>query len=228
MPCRIPFYLVAAFHFQEEIRCYNGWVADSAEALCICLNRFAYPWRYADMIPRYSRPVPQLYALSNKVIDILFDKYSLLFGDLNRPWLTPESLQIFANAVFAKGAALDNCWEFIDGICRPKRNQWMVYNGHKRVHTLKFLSVVAPNVLIANLFGRVEGRRHDSGLLAMSGLLNQLKEKTFAPKGNPLSIYGDPAYPHRLHLQCPFDWRLQLTPEEQAFKQSMSRVRASV
>ena len=39
----------------------------------------------------------------------------------------------------------------------------VLYNGHKRVHAIKFQSVVAPNGLIANLFGPVEGRRHDSG-----------------------------------------------------------------
>ena len=224
--------LVATFRLEEDIRCYIGWVADSVEALCICLKRFAYPCRYADMVPKFGRPVPQLCAISNKVIDILFDQFSYLLEDLNQPWLTPENLQIFANAVFAKGAALDNCWGFIDGtvrpICRPTRNQRMVYNGHKRVHALKFQSVVAPNGLIANLFGPVEGRRHDSALLAMSGLLNQLEQRSVAPNGNPLCLYGDPAYPHRLHLQCPFARRLQLTPEEQAFNQSMSRVRVSV
>ena len=43
-------------------------------------------------------------------------------------------------------------------------------HGHKRVHALKFQSVVAPNGLIANLFGPVKGHRHDSGMLAISGL----------------------------------------------------------
>ena len=28
-------------------------------------------------------------------------------------------------------------------ICKPKHNQGTVYNGHKRVHDLKFQSVVA-------------------------------------------------------------------------------------
>ena len=65
----------------------------------------------------------------------------------------------------------------------------------------KFQAVAAPNGLIANLFGPVEGRRHDSALLAMSGLLNQLEERSFSPNGNALCLYGDPAYPHRVHLR---------------------------
>ena len=113
-------------------------------------------------------------------------------------------------------------------ICRPGRNQRVVYNGHKRVHALKFQSVVAPNGLIANLYGPVEGRRHDSAMLAMSNLLPQLAQHSFNPNGQPLCIYGEPAYPHRLHLQRPFQRRAGLTEEEQAFNQSMSQVRVSV
>ena len=46
--------------------------------------------------------------------------------------------------------------------------------GHKRVHAIKFQFLVAPTGLIANLCGPVEGRRHDSGMLADSVLLPQL------------------------------------------------------
>ena len=45
-----------------------------------------------------------------------------------------------------------------------------MYNGHKKVHAIKFQSVVAPNGLIANLFGSVEDRRDDNGMLGESGL----------------------------------------------------------
>ena len=132
--------------------------------------------------------------------DLIFNQFNHLLRDLDQPWLAPACLQRYANAVHAKGAALDSCWGFIDGtvrpICRPKRNQRVVYKGHKRVYALKFQSVVAPNGMIANLFGPVEGRRHDSALLAMSGLLNQLEERSFSPNGQALCIYGDPAYPH--------------------------------
>ena len=96
------------------------------------------------------------------------------------------------------------------------------------MHAIKFQSVVAPNGLIANLYGPVEGRRHDSALLAMSGLLPQLEQHSFSPDGPALCIYGDPAYPHRLHLQCPFPRTQNPRPEEEAFNQSMSQVRISV
>ena len=47
-----------------------------------------------------------------------------------------------------------------------------MYNDHKRVHAFKYQSVIAPNGLIANFYGPLEGSRHDSYLLAKSGLLN--------------------------------------------------------
>jgi len=224
--------LVGTFRLPEVLNCYNGWVVDAVEALCIVLKRYAYPSRYADLVPRFGRSVPLLCTVANQMTDLIFNQFNHLLRDLDQPWLAPACLQRYANAVHAKGAALDNCWGFIDGtvrpICRPKRNQRVVYNGHKRVHALKFQSVVAPNGMIANLFGPVEGRRHDSALLAMSGLLNQLEERSFSPNGQALCIYGDPAYSHRVHLQRPFGRRPGLTPEEEAFNQSMSRVRVSV
>ena len=65
----------------------------------------------------------------------------------------------------AKGAALVNCWGFVDGIVRtvfrPTNNQRALFNGHKRIHAIKFQSVVTPNGLIANLYGPVETKKHE-------------------------------------------------------------------
>ena len=226
------FRLAAALHLPEVFRCQNGVVVDTVEGLCIALKRFAYPCRYADLIPRFGRPVSQLCMVANLVVDYVNDRFGYLLTDLDQPWLSRQCLKMFADAIHNKGAALDNCWGFIDGtvrpICRPGEHQRIFYNGHKRLHAIKFQSVVTPNGMIANLYGPTEGRRHDSGILAMSGLLNQLGQHSFSPDGQPLSIYGDPAYPHRVHLQCPFARRPNLTDEEQAFNQSMSKVRVSV
>ena len=95
------------------------------------------------------------------------------------------------------------------------------------MHGIKFQSVVAPNGLIASLFGPVEGRRHDSGMLIDSGLLQELSQYSFAPDGTPLCVYDDPAYPLRVHLQGPFKGA-NLTPAEQQFNKAMSQVRVSV
>ena len=102
-----------------------------------------------------------------------------------------------------------------------------LYNGHKNVHAIKFQSVVAPNGLVANLYGPVEGKRHDSGILAMSGLLDALQRYSVSPYGNTLCIYGDPAYPLRPCFQAPFRGAV-LTPDQQVRNKSIKEVRVSV
>ena len=81
----------------------------------MCLKRFTYPCRYADLVPRFGRPVPQLCMIINLVVDYLFDRYSYLLHNLNQAWLSSQNLQMYADAIHNKGAALDNCWGFIDG-----------------------------------------------------------------------------------------------------------------
>ena len=102
-----------------------------------------------------------------------------------------------------------------------------MYNGHKNVHAIKFQSVVAPNGLVANLYGPVEGKRHDSGMLAMSGLLDALQRYSVSPYGNTLCIYGDPAYALRPCFQAPFRGAV-LTPDQQVRNKSIKEVRVSV
>ena len=72
-----------------------------------------------------------------------------------------------------------------------------------------------------------EGKRHDAGMLRDSGLLADLERHAISPTGEPMCLYGDPAYPLRVHLQAPFR-DARLTPEMEAFNHSMSRVRVSV
>ena len=101
----------------------------------------------------------ELCLIYNTVIDYIFDEHGHLISHWNHTLLSPQNLQRYADSIAAKGAALQNCFGFVDGtvrpICRPKHNQRVVYNGHKRVHSLKFQSVVVPNGMIANLYGPV-------------------------------------------------------------------------
>ena len=59
-------------------------------------------------------------------------------------------------------------------------------NGHKRVHAIKFQVIATPNGLVANLYGPVEGRRHNSGMLADSAILPLLKQYLINQNGNQL------------------------------------------
>ena len=151
--------LVEALKIPEKFVCSNGTVASGLEGLLVVLKRFAYPCRLSDMIPRFGRSVPELSLILGEVLEFIYENHCYLLRDMNQPWLDSIHLEEYANAVYRKGAALDNCWGFVDGtvrpISRPGEHQRVMFNGHKRVHAIKFQSVVAPNGLIANLYGPV-------------------------------------------------------------------------
>lgn len=151
--------LARALQLPESIICQNGTKATGLEGLCILLRRFSYPCRYSDLIPRFGRSKPELCLISNEVMRLVFGTHGYLLTSFEQEWLQPNKLQEYARAVYEKSHALENCWGFVDGtvraICRPEVNQRVVYNGHKRVHALKYQSVVAANGLIANLYGPI-------------------------------------------------------------------------
>ena len=139
--------------------CDQRSICDGDEALCILLRRLSYPCRFGDMVQRFAKPVPVLSMITNIVQDYIYDVHNHKITQWNHALLSPANLDIYANAISAKGAPLTNCFGFIDGtvrpITRPGENQRMVYNGHKRVHAIKFQSIALPNGLIGNLYGPV-------------------------------------------------------------------------
>lgn len=189
--------LKEVLNLPEEFTCYNGLTIDDIDGLCIFLKRFAYPCRYLDIIPRFARPVSRLCMTSSLVMDYLYTHWNQILTSLNQPWLSPGNLENFANTTFQAGSALQNCFGFVDGTVRPVsqpgKNQRLLYSGHKKVHTIKFQFVAVPNCLVANLFGPVEEKRHDSSMLAESNLYNQLMQYAVNINGDPLCIYGDAA-----------------------------------
>ena len=78
----------------------------------------------------------------NDVLDFVYDTHSHRITQWNPTILSPADLQIYSDFIAAKGAALQDCFGFIDGtvrpICRPSEQQRILYNGHKRLHGLKF------------------------------------------------------------------------------------------
>lgn len=70
------------------------------------------------------------------------------------------------------------------------------------------------------VFFFLEDRRHDAGILADSKLLDSLDQYAFNTNGDPVCLYGDPAYPIRVHLQVPFRQNA-ITPAMEAFNSSL-------
>ena len=83
------------------------------------------------------------------------------------------------------------------------------------------------HIIICFIFVFQEGRKHDSEMLANSGVHNELATNSFDPAGHPLCLYEEPAYPLRVHLQAPFK-NAVLTQKMEDFNNSISAVRSSV
>ena len=151
--------LAEALQLPPTFHCQQRTVFDSMEGLCMLLKRVSYPCRYSDMIPRFGRPVSVLSPITNHTLDYIYENHGHLITQWNRNILNPRALQSYADSISRKGASLNNCFGFIDGtvrpISRPGHAQRVVYNGHKRVHSLKFQSLAFPNGLIGNILGPV-------------------------------------------------------------------------
>jgi hypothetical protein len=109
------------------------------------------------MVPMFGRSVPELCKITQYAINHIYNNHIFRLQSWNQTFLSPENLESYANAINVKGSPLLTCFGFIDGtvrpICRPRVNQIIVYNGHKRLHAIKFQSICIPNDLIANLSG---------------------------------------------------------------------------
>ena len=211
---------------------HNNVHETGINALAILLRRLAYPNRWKDLCHLFGHCPSDLCIIFYGVLGHVHDNFIYLLTDLNAPyWLSPPDLQIYAQAVSQRGSPLTNIWGFIDGTarpcCRPGFYQRVMFSGHKGIHCIKFQSIKVPNGLTANLFGPMEGSRHDARMLYESGIMPVLENNMNDAHGHPFSVYGDPAYPLRVHLICPFRGAV-VTPQQEQFNAAMSTVRQSV
>lgn len=77
-----------------------------------------------------------------------YNNYSSPFDTLNRPKLSLKQLRPGHYRRYSKL----NCWGPIDGTVRHAHIQRMVYIGDKRVHDLKFQSIMATNEMFTFFF----------------------------------------------------------------------------
>ncbi|XP_033754685.1 protein ALP1-like [Pecten maximus] len=223
--------LCHALQIPPKIECTNRTTCSGLEGICILLRRLAYPNRLSDLYSLFGRSSTAMSFIINELLDFLHDTHGHLLRDLNRSWLSEQNLDEFANAVRAREGPLPNCWGFIDGtvrpVCRPTHHQKLIYNGHKRVHALKYQSVVTPNGLVVNMFGPIEGKRHDAGMLRESQLQQQMRQYMTTPTGDMYAVYGDPAYPLTPYIITPYRGGV-VSANQPLFNKKMSDVRICV
>lgn len=199
------------------------------DALMVTLRRFAYPCRLFDLETTFGMSPAKLSSTINTVVSMIYSKWKHLLG-FHHSRFEAAKLRVYAQAIRDAGCPLRRCIGFIDGtvrpVCRPVRNQRALFSGHKRVHAVKYQSVKTPDGLISHLAGPFTGNRHDTAILAASGLLQQLRDGLRDEEG-PFCIYGDGGYPISPHILSPYKGA-RLTEGQQQFNLRMSKVRIAV
>ena len=211
--------------------CRTTWTG--MEGLLVVLRRLCYPNRLGDLCEEFGRSKPVLSMIFNITLIWIHNVWGdLLTNPFDKAFFTQARLESYAAAIARRTRVDLKVISFIDGtvrpICRPSQHQRLCYNGHKRVHALKYQCVTVADGLIFHMYGPIEGRRHDSGVLAESGLLQQLQQHMEVPGGGRVyAIYGDAAYPLSTYIQKAFQGAA-LTPEQLLFNTLMNSARQTV
>ena len=191
-------------------------VAFSSEiCLLMVLYRFAFPSTLNKLEVIFGIHYSVCSHIIKQGVNLLATKFEnrLIHFDFE---LVIQRLEEYQMAIErkSKGAAT-TCFALIDATLHQIYRSWVgrrrrtirnnnniqqaASSGYKRHHGLKFQSVIVPDGMIVEMFGPVEGRRHDTTVLKSSNLEQQLLR---LPPNT--YIYGDQAYPVRPWLLSPY------------------------
>ena len=223
-----------ALHLPDTITTTARDRVSTLEAMALVCRRMAEPCRLYNVANEFGRSLGATSRIFHAMIALVHSMYSDTLY-LNEKLLM-QRFRLYAESVRRAGSPLATCFAFIDGtkhyISRPgaraganefENLQRACYNGHPRRHCLNWQGVTAPDGIVLSMYGPVEGRRHDSTLLAMSGLLETLE---LIPDMKGYLLYGDPAYGCRENLSS-FPNAAHGSHEAE-FNSAMSSVRESV
>lgn len=217
--------LLGLLGIPNVLRSASGRRFDGEEAFLLLLRRLGGRERLLDLAQVFGRPPPAISEMYNVVLDHVFQhvRHAL------RLEIWEEHLTAFSQVLRERGCPEGHCFGFVDGtmftICRPTVGQEAMYNGWKRQHKVKYQCVVLPNFMIGDWFGPAPGRAHDSQVLANSNVVDRLRYIRDRV-GEPLCLYGDPAYPvSEVLLRAP---KGRMTREMEEYATLMSHFRESV
>jgi len=203
-------------------------------AFMMLLYKMSWPRRISDLRDIFGGTKQRLGRIVNEVACFLFRRFYPKMSTLDRDRMNDDYLRMLCSVHYAQNEVMENIWGFIDGTvrqcCRPVRFQKTVYNGHKKVHAIKFQSCVAWDGMISHLNGPWVGSRHDSGIFQDSGLHDVLETLPYVRFGNattPVALYADDGYALSERVFCPHpDGRINA--RHQAFNTAMSNSRITV
>ena len=194
----------------------NRVVFSSEICLLMVLYRFAFPSTMNKFEVTFGVHHTACSHIVTRGVELLSAKFENRLTDFDLV-LVLQRLEMYKAAIHKKSKGVcQDCYALIDatlhqitrpcGAGRRRRNirnqnniQRAAYSGHKRHHGLKFQSVIVPDGMLVQMFGPIEGRRHDTTVLKESRLEERLQ---LLPPD--CYIYGDQAYPVRTWLLSPF------------------------
>ena len=211
-------YIVVLMGEPGEHRTTSGDKFGLLEGMCILTRRLCYPCRWSDLVALFGRSAAGLSRIYNYMLTKVIRKYShLLRFDVRR---FVEQLPLWSAAVAESCPNTYNTVAlFLDGThrrtCRPGPSSTHIpagitrddiqrsqYDGRLHRHGQKYHALVAPNGLIVHAFGPVDGRRHDTTVLRLSGLAAD--QADLSVNGIDYCIYADSAYAITRNMQRPF------------------------
>jgi hypothetical protein len=230
--------LLRCFQWPRYFQLRNGYKFSAEICLLMVLYRFAFPSTLSKLEIMFGRAHTNCSLIVGHGVRLLYARFGARLIDFDVQLLLPR-IHLYFQAIARKSAgAVTTCFGLIDGtvhfITRPRikgrvrrvRNnnniQRAVYNGHKRHHGIKFQSIVLPDGIVAQMFGPVEGRRHDATLLKLSKIdqkMHLLPPRSF--------VYGDQAYQVRPWLLSPYRG-LNKPHYQRRWNRAMRTVRISV
>lgn len=228
--------LTRVLDIADGIKTPSGYVFEGLEALCLLCGRFRTAGDMYDLTAKYDRSQSSISECINTLVDVLDNRWRHLLDFDTQGVLRPEALAEYATAIHNIGAPATTVWGFIDctirRICRPSLHQRVVYNGYKKYHAMKFQAVALPNGMFGHLYGPIEGRRADTGILNESELLEACEEHAYVEDDQGerqyFQLYGDAAYGLRQVLVSPYSGPGEHTEEEIEWNRCMGTVRIDV
>ncbi len=211
-------------------RCPGLW------AFCMLLYKLSWPRQMCDLRDLFGGTKQRCGRIVNHVAVFLYRRFGNKLGSLDRERYTDDYILQLCDIGYKKNGIMENIWGFIDATirpcARPVRFQKVVYNGKNKVHSIKFQTVVTWDGMIAHVAGPWPGARHDSGILAESGLSELFPSLPFIqhatlPRPLAVALYADEGYALSNRIFIPYpDGRVDAL--HQAFNQHMSQSRITV
>lgn len=225
--------IVDALRMPDILPLDNGSKFRSTEGVCLLLRRLAFPCRLIELMPMFGRSESMLSRIISATMRWIYNRWAQRLFSWDYTRLTPAKLEQFARAVSRAGSPLLDVVGFIDGtvrpIARPIENQRREYNGHHRLHAMKFQAVTTPDGIVAHLSGPYHGAQHDTTMYKISRLQATLLKRVKDVAGNNMCLFGDQGYENSPVLLVSFPGKdHELTEGQRAFNMAMAEVRAAV